>query len=87
MVLALIFAGWHLITPLFKLEPYRAEFAIFSVIILLFFQMRVLEISFSSHMLHKYSVGMYAVLAVAKLVGYSLFVLGRRSNSAERDPD
>ncbi|MEX2343375.1 MAG: oligosaccharide flippase family protein [Steroidobacteraceae bacterium] len=75
VVLALIFAGWHLVTPLFKLEPYRAEFAIFSVVILLFFQLRVLEISLSSHMLHKYGVGMFAVLAIAKLIGYSLFIL------------
>lgn len=74
VVLALVFAGWHLVTPLFKLEPYRFEFAIFSVIILLYFQMRVLEISLSSHMLQKYGVGMFAVMAFAKLIGYSLFI-------------
>ena len=75
VMLALILAGWHLIAPLFKIEPYRAEFALFAVVILLFFQIRVLEASLSSHMLHKYSVGGYAGLAVAKLIGYSLFVL------------
>jgi len=75
VVLGLIFASWHVITPLFKLEPYREEFLFFSVLILLYFQFRLLEISLSSHMLHKYSIGMQAGLALIKLAGYASFTM------------
>ena len=75
VVLGLILAGWHVITPLFQLEPYRNEFVLFSALILLFFQFRVLEISLSSHMLQKYSVGMQAGAAIVKLISYSAFAL------------
>ncbi len=75
VVLGLIFAGWHVITPIFKLEPYRGEFVFFSALILLFFQFRVLEISLSSHMLHRYSMGMQTGVAIVKLIGYSTFTL------------
>jgi O-antigen/teichoic acid export membrane protein len=75
LVLGLILAGWHVIAPFFKLEPYRPEFLLFSFLILLFFQMRVLEISLSSHMLHKYSVGSQALVAIVKLTSYGWFAL------------
>ncbi len=73
IVLALIFSGWYLITPIFQLDPYRMEFLIFSVLILVYFQQRVLDIALTSHMLHQYAVGGLAALAVTKLLGYSIF--------------
>ncbi|MEO8464125.1 MAG: oligosaccharide flippase family protein [Gammaproteobacteria bacterium] len=78
VVLTFVLAAWHMIMPTFKLDPYRAEFLAFSGITLLFFQIRVLDVSLASHMLHKYSVGGYAILAVIKLVGYVFFTLTHR---------
>jgi len=75
VVLGLIFASWHVITPLVKLEPFRNEFVLFSALILFFFQIRVLDISLSSHMLQKYSVGMQAGVAIIKLSSYTAFAL------------
>ncbi|MCC6170870.1 MAG: lipopolysaccharide biosynthesis protein [Gammaproteobacteria bacterium] len=66
-----IFALWSWLGPVFRIGPYRAEFVLFSVILLLHFQTGVLAISLSSHMLHRYSIGMTVVLSVAKLLAYS----------------
>jgi O-antigen/teichoic acid export membrane protein len=75
VVLAVIFSAWHVVAPIVKLEPYREPFILFSVLILLFFQVRVLELSFASRMLHKYSVGMQAATALMKFAGYGSFAL------------
>ena len=72
IVLGLILLGWNYAAPLFKLAPYRAEFAVFCFLMLLHFQARVLQLSLASHMLHRFSVGSMAALAVVKLLGYSV---------------
>lgn len=69
-VIALVLLLWNLVAPLFHLAPYRAEFAMFSVLILLQFQSRILQLSLASHMLHRYSVGSMAMLPIVKLAGY-----------------
>jgi O-antigen/teichoic acid export membrane protein len=71
----LIFLGtvlllWRWIAPIFHLQPYRDEFMLFSLLVLLHFQASILQISLSSHMLQGYSVGMTVVLSVAKLLAY-----------------
>lgn len=74
ILLSAILLGWNYAAPLFKLGPYRAEFAIFCVLVLLHFQARILQMSLAAHMLHRFSVGSMAVLAVVKLVAYSVLV-------------
>ena len=62
------------VAPLFKLLPYRAEFLVLCVLILVHFQARILEIALSGNMLHRYGVGAMAVVAVLKVSGYALVV-------------
>lgn len=72
VLLALIVFTWNHVAPVFKLLPYRAEFLILCLLILVHFQARILEIALSAAMLHRYSVGAMAVVAVCKLLAYSL---------------
>jgi O-antigen/teichoic acid export membrane protein len=74
LLLGIILLLWHWIAPVFQIEPYRAEFMFFSVLILLHFQASILQISLSSHMLQGYSVGMTVVLSVAKLLAYLVLI-------------
>jgi len=77
LVLGATLLAWNQIAPLFKLTPYRGEFLILCMLALLHFQARILQLSLASHMLHRYSVGSMAVLAVVKLAAYSgLVALG-----------
>jgi O-antigen/teichoic acid export membrane protein len=69
-LLGLILLTWNWVAPFFKLGPYRHEFVLFSLLILIHFQASILQISLSSHMLQGYSVGMAVVLSVAKLLAY-----------------
>jgi O-antigen/teichoic acid export membrane protein len=72
IVLSLILLGWNYIAPIFKLTPYRAEFVLFCALVLLHFQAGILQLSLASHMLHRFSVGSIAVVAVVKLVAYGM---------------
>jgi O-antigen/teichoic acid export membrane protein len=74
-VIGLVLLTWNYIAPIFKLTDYRIAFASFSLLILLHFQSRILQLSLASHMLHRFSVGSIALLSFAKLVIYGLFVL------------
>lgn len=74
LILCVLLLTWNYCAPIFKLEPYRAQFAIFGVLLLFHFQSRILQMSLASHMLHRYSVGSTALLSVAKLVGYGALV-------------
>jgi O-antigen/teichoic acid export membrane protein len=70
LLLAVILLAWNWIAPVFKLEDYRADFLLFSLLILLYFQERLLELALAAHMLHRFSVGSTVLIAVAKLVAY-----------------
>ncbi len=75
----LIFLGtvlllWRWVAPIFHLQPYRDEFMLFSLLVLLHFQASILQISLSSHMLQGYSVGMTVVLSVVKLLAYLVLI-------------
>jgi len=69
-ILALLLAAWNLVAPLFHLGGHRADFLLFSIVVLLYFQVALLQISLASHMLHRYSVGSVAVLSCCKLITY-----------------
>lgn len=70
ILLSLLLLSWNHVAPLFKLTPYRAEFVVFCALVLLHFQARILQLTLAAHMMHRYSVGSMAVLAVVKCVGY-----------------
>ncbi len=74
ILLSLILLTWNYFAPLFKLTPFKGEFAFFTALVLLHFQGSILQLALASHMLHRFSVGSTAVWSVVKLVGYSLFV-------------
>jgi O-antigen/teichoic acid export membrane protein len=83
LIVAGVLLAWNLVAPLFQLGPYREEFALFSVLVLLYFQGRVLEFALASHMLHRYAVGSTVLLSLVKLAAYlvlaSLQLLSLRS--------
>src|ERR1700722_1294631 len=70
IIIAAILLAWKFVAPLFQLGPYREEFALFSVLVLLYFQARVLEFALASHMMHRYAVGSTVLLSVVKLAAY-----------------
>ncbi len=72
LLLAVILLAWNYLAPLVHVAPYRSAFVIFCVLILLHFQVRVLQLALGSHMLHRFSVGAMIVLSLVKLVGYCL---------------
>jgi O-antigen/teichoic acid export membrane protein len=71
-VLLVVLLTWNFTAPLFKLTPYRAEFVLFCVPMLLHFQVRILRLSLASYMLQRHSLGALAWLAIVKLVAYLL---------------
>jgi O-antigen/teichoic acid export membrane protein len=78
VVIAVVLLAWNVIAPLFKLTPYRADFLVFCVLMFVFFQSRVLQITLAAHMLHRFSVGSALVMSLAKLAAYAaLFWLDR----------
>ena len=72
ILLSVVLLCWNQVAPLFKLTPYRAEFLLLGLLVVLQLQARVLELALASHMLQRYSVGSMAVLAVVKLLVYCL---------------
>jgi O-antigen/teichoic acid export membrane protein len=70
VLLALVLLSWNLVAPLFKLAPYRGAFALFCVIVMLHFQLRILQLTLASHMLHRFSAGSGAILSAVKLAAY-----------------
>ena len=76
VVIVLVLACWSWVAPLFKLTPYRGVFAFFSVLILLHFQARILQLALGSHMMHRFSVGSMSLLAIVKMFAYgALYVM------------
>jgi O-antigen/teichoic acid export membrane protein len=70
LIIAIILLIWDFVAPFFHLGPYRSEFALFSLLVLLYFQSRVLEFALASHMLHRFAVGSTVLLALGKLGAY-----------------
>ncbi len=70
-VLGAVLLAWKYLAPRFDLGAYRAQFEIFCLLILLYFQTQVLQLTLAAHMLHRFSVGSYALLSLSKLLCYS----------------
>jgi O-antigen/teichoic acid export membrane protein len=71
VVLGAVLLAWKYLAPRFDLGPYRAQFEIFCLLILLYFQTQVLQLTMAAHMLHRFSVGSTALLSLSKLLCYS----------------
>jgi O-antigen/teichoic acid export membrane protein len=71
LILAALLLVWNHVAPRFGLGPYRIEFEILSVLVILHFQSQILQLSMASHMLHRFSVGSVAMLSFGKLIWYS----------------
>ena len=78
LLVCVVLLCWNLVAPLFKLTPYRGTFALFSLLILIQFQSRILQLALASHMMHRYSVGSTTVLSVIKLITYGALYLTHR---------
>ena len=78
LIIALVLLLWNLVAPVFHLSGYRADFAVFAVLVLLYFQGRILEFALASHMLHRFGVGSTVIVAVAKLVAYVALAVTHR---------
>jgi O-antigen/teichoic acid export membrane protein len=71
ILLAAILLTWNLVAPIFKLLPYRLEFAFFCLLVLLHFQARILQFALAGNMLHRFSMGSIAMLSILKLMAYA----------------
>lgn len=69
-LIALLLLAWRLVAPIFGLQAHRADFALLSIVVVLYFQVILLQSSLASHMLHRYSVGSAVVLSMGKLLAY-----------------
>jgi len=74
LVIGLLLLTWKWLAPVFGLEAYRTEFALFSLLIMLHYQAMILRVSLSSHMLQGYAIGLMVVLAITKLIAYLMLV-------------
>jgi O-antigen/teichoic acid export membrane protein len=71
LILAALLLVWNHVAPRFGLGPFRFEFEILCVLVLLHFQSQILQLSMASHMLHRFSVGSIAMLSFGKLAWYA----------------
>jgi O-antigen/teichoic acid export membrane protein len=71
VVLCVVLLAWNHVAPYFGLGPYRNQFMMFCVLILLYFQTQILQLTMAAHMLHRFSVGSVAMLSYGKLIWYS----------------
>jgi len=71
LIMAILLLIWNHVAPRFGLGPYRVDFEILCVLVILHFQSQIMQLSMASHMLHRYSVGSIAMLSFGKLVAYS----------------
>ncbi len=74
VMIGIVLLAWNLIAPRFHVQRYRADFAIFGILAILYLQSIILQLSLASHMLHRYSVGSVAAMSVGKLIAYLLIV-------------
>ncbi|HEY6454251.1 MAG TPA: lipopolysaccharide biosynthesis protein [Steroidobacteraceae bacterium] len=72
VLLLVIIAAWNIVSRPFHLTGHRQDFEVFSLVVLLNFQVILLQSSLAAHMQQRYSVGSVAVLGIGKLVAYCL---------------
>ena len=78
VVLVIILLAWNVVAPIFKLADHRTTFAMFCLLIVLSFQLSILQLALASHMLHRFSVGSMALLSIIKLGCYAALYLLQR---------
>jgi O-antigen/teichoic acid export membrane protein len=74
-LIVLLLLAWNLVAPLFQLEAHRTDFALLSIVLVLYFQVILLQTSLAAHMLHRYGVGSAVVLSGGKLLAYVLLMV------------
>jgi O-antigen/teichoic acid export membrane protein len=74
-ILFILLVVWNRVAPSFGLGPYRIEYEILCLLVILHFQSQILQLSMASHMLHRFSVGSIAMLSFGKLLAYSVLAL------------
>jgi len=74
LVIGIVLLAWQWVAPIFHIDPYRFEFILFAVVVLLHFQTRIMQLALGSHMLHGYAVGCFALLPAMKFVGYMVLI-------------
>lgn len=72
ILLAVIMLAWRFVSRPFNLTDHLNDFEIFSIVVLLYFQVSLLQFSLASHMLQMFSVGSVAVMAITKLAAYCI---------------
>jgi O-antigen/teichoic acid export membrane protein len=75
IVLSVVVLIWKHVAAYFGLAPYRNQFLMFCVLVLLYFQTQILQLTMAAHMQHRYSVGSVAMLSYGKLICYSALAL------------
>jgi O-antigen/teichoic acid export membrane protein len=74
-LIAVLLLAWRWIAPHFSLLAYRADFALLSIPLLLYYQVIILQCSLAAHMLQRFGVGSAGVLSGVKLMAY--LIMGR----------
>lgn len=75
VILGFILLLWQEITPFLKITEYKAYFMLFTLVIVLYQQQNIIEISLSSYFLHKYSKPIGLIFTMVKAIGYGLIIL------------
>lgn len=70
VLLGLLFLAWNWLAPRFHLSGHRADFGLFILVVLLYFQTAILQSALAAHMLQRFSVGSLTALAVVKTLAY-----------------
>jgi len=76
LLIALLLLAWNWLAPLIGIASYKFDFLLFGGVLLLYFQVNVLQFSLSSLMLHRFSMGAIAAMSIAKLLLYALLGAG-----------
>ena len=75
VILCLALILWELIASYLKIAGYKHYFMVFTLIILLHMQRRLLEICLGSYFLQKYSQGFSFLFVLIKALGYAMAIL------------
>jgi O-antigen/teichoic acid export membrane protein len=75
-LIGIVLVAWSWLAPIFGIVDQRANFVIFGALLLLYFQVTLLQYALSSHMLHRFSMGAVALMSITKLLLYSVLMLG-----------
>ena len=72
VVIAALLAAWQLVAQPFGLLPYRAEFALFGLVIVLHFQVTLLRVALAARMENGLATALTVLLPLGKLATYAV---------------